>query len=74
MVAALYRQQPAVAGALRAFPLIVGSALAVGGAAIGSGLPAGFAIAVAIVGFPLMLVAVRQFPPELRDALGRRRA
>lgn len=72
IVSALVRERPAVAVAVRRAPAI----LAAGGVAslvvLVPDLPPLADTAVAAVAFPLLLLAVRRFPPEIADALRHR--
>ena len=67
VLGAVVRLRPAVRRVLRRAPAVV-AAGAVAGLA-GLVLPAVAATAVALLAYPLLLVAVRRFPPEVADAL-----
>jgi O-antigen/teichoic acid export membrane protein len=69
VVVAVVRQRPAVAVALRRAPAIVAAALVAGGLWFVPGLPDLVAAILALALYPLLLVAVRRFPPEVADAL-----
>jgi O-antigen/teichoic acid export membrane protein len=71
VLAVLLRLRPALAGGLRAAPLILAVAAAAVAVGLLAGLPALVALVAANVVFVAGLVAVRRFPPEVREVLRR---
>jgi O-antigen/teichoic acid export membrane protein len=67
-LAAVIRRRPAVVVAVRRAPAVIGAGLVAGLVGF-AGLPDLVAAILALLLFPLLLVAVRRFPPEVRDAL-----
>jgi O-antigen/teichoic acid export membrane protein len=67
-LAAVIRRRPAVAVAVRRAPAVIGAGLVAGLVGF-AGLPDLVAAILALLLFPLLLLAVSRFPPEVRDAL-----
>jgi len=74
-LAAVVRVRPAVGAVLRRAPAVMAAGAAAGLVGLVPGAPDLVLVAVALIAFPLLLIAVRRFPPEVLDALrGLRRA
>jgi O-antigen/teichoic acid export membrane protein len=67
---AVIRLRPAVARALWRVPAVVAAGATAGLIGLVPGVPALVATAVALLVYPLLLIVVRRFPPEVSDALG----
>jgi O-antigen/teichoic acid export membrane protein len=63
------RQRPAVGRVLPRAPAILAAGVVAGLVALVPGIPAVVATGVALLAYPLLLLAVRRFPPEVADAL-----
>jgi O-antigen/teichoic acid export membrane protein len=69
VVRAVVRLRPAVMGALRRAPAVIAAGLVAGAVWFVPGLPDIVAALIALPVYPLLLVVVRRFPPEVADAL-----
>jgi O-antigen/teichoic acid export membrane protein len=66
---AVVRLRPAVGRAVRRAPAVIAAGASAGLIGFVPGLPALVGAAVALLVYPLLLVVVRRFPPEVSDAL-----
>ena len=71
VLGAVVRLRPAVAPSLRRAPAILAAGVVAGLVGLIPGLPDVVAAILALLVFPLLLVLIRRFPPEVADALRR---
>ena len=69
VLVAVIRLRPAVGRSLRRAPVLVAVGVAAGLVGLVPGVPAVAAAVLAMLAYPLLLAAVRRFPPEVSDAL-----